>query len=93
MHELPITHFVGGASLPDLPFLPCRKTNKSSWHSDTPGMAFPVIKCFGVNLFVLQDRPVPVCLDGVAGLDSRSHTNAVTVATSPRACADDVHHL
>jgi hypothetical protein len=50
-------------------------------------MAFPVVKCFGVNLFVLRDRAIPVCLEGVAGLDSRSHTNAVKVATSPRACA------
>jgi len=50
-------------------------------------MTFPVVKCFGVNLFVLRDRPILACLDGVAGLYSRSHTNAVKVATSPRACA------
>jgi hypothetical protein len=51
------------------------------------GKAFPAVKCFGLNLFVLRDRPILVCLDGVAGLYSRSHTNAVKVATSPRACA------
>jgi hypothetical protein len=50
-------------------------------------MAFPVVMCFGLNLFVLRDRPILVCLDGVAGLYSRSHANAVKVATSPRACA------
>ena len=50
-------------------------------------MAFPVVKCFGVNIFVLRDRPIPVCLDGVAGLYSKSHTDAAKVATSPRACA------
>jgi hypothetical protein len=42
-------------------------------------MAFPVLKGCGVNLFVLLDRPIPVCLDGMAGLYCGSHTNAVKV--------------
>ena len=38
-------------------------------------MVFPVVKCFGLSLFVLLDRPILVCLDGVAWLHSRSHAN------------------
>lgn len=76
---MPMTHFVGGTSLSIAP--PATLENQQVlmalvYSGEWP---FPVMKYFGVNPFVLRDRLIPICLDGVAGLYSRSHTNAVKV--------------